>query len=510
MFGVKRLLFSGFALLPLSIITGSALCGQLSTSIEVQGNINTLQQTKSCPQCDLSGADLNRMDLSGANLEGANLSRAKLNLTNLSRANLRNADLRDVGFGGADLADADLRGADLRGTSFAGAYMSGVLLDGELITTTPYVQEQISNVEETIYVEDTVKPKTVPKTEEMNISARRDFEEIPPTLPADEMEVVTEEIAAENTLSDSLINEETVPNETLVPQQSAAAPEAKAVPSIQQVRMAAPYEKNNEIAHDETSGQEAEVLTEGEIRGGEQPLTATLTEATDSIESEGKVIASISQNQQVQTTNTTEVPDLDVPAIVEQVSKQELTTADEAEQETEIKVIETDLSVVAATPEQSNSDQKNDVDPSVATEAQHEIGKDGEETNIESVMEQTVLSLGTEVLRNVETLLDTNQCYGCNLEGADLSGKDLEASDLEGANLRQANLKGTDLEGANLKGTNLSGADLRKADLDGADLYKADLTGADLTEASLDKTLIDDAILTGVKGYKQETLLMME
>ncbi|MBU0960249.1 MAG: pentapeptide repeat-containing protein, partial [Proteobacteria bacterium] len=237
---------------------------------------------------------------------------------------------------------------------------------------------------------------------------------------------------------------------------------------------------------------------------------ATLTEATDSIESEGKVIASIPQNQQVQTTNTTEVPDLDVPAIVEQVSKQELTTADEAEQETEIKVIETDLSVVAATPEQSNSDQKNDVDPSVVTEAQHEIGKDGEETNIESVMEQTVLSLGTEVLRNVETLLDTNQCYGCNLEGADLSGKDLEASDLEGANLRQANLKGTDLEGANLKGTNLSGADLRKADLDGADLYKADLTGADLTEASLDKTLIDDAILTGVKGYKQETLLMME
>lgn len=78
----------------------SASGSGLTPSPEVQKNITVLQESKSCPQCDLSGANLIRMDLSGANLEGANLSRAKLNLADLTGANLRFADLRDVVFGG--------------------------------------------------------------------------------------------------------------------------------------------------------------------------------------------------------------------------------------------------------------------------------------------------------------------------------------------------------------------------------------------------------------------------
>lgn len=455
MFGVKRYLFSGFALLPLSIAVGSAFCGQLSTSTEVQRNIATLQQTKSCPQCDLSGADLNRMDLSGANLEGANLSRAKLNLANLTGANLRHADLREVGFGGADLADADLRGADLRGTSFAGAYMNGVLLDGEMVTTKPYVQEQISNVEETIYVEDTVKAKTVFKTDEMSIGPRRDFEEIPPVLPVPNEDLLPEKRAAENGADTDSLSDDVILTEAVVPEQSAAAPEAKTAPSIQQVRMPVPEENATvSIAQDNRDAQ-VEGLTEEKIEGEAEVLVTPLSEDQDS--------PAPPEKQEV---------------VEKEYLSEKLESGTEVSQDVSLKVTE----------EEGRADLMQNSNAST-----------GEQKN--------VLSLDSEVLGNVELLLETNQCYGCNLEGADLSGKNLKKSDLEGANLRGANLKAADLEGVNLKGANLSGADLRKADLEGADLYKADLSGADLTDASLDKALMDDAVFSGVKGYQQGLML---
>ena len=109
---------------------------------------------------------------------------------------------------------------------------------------------------------------------------------------------------------------------------------------------------------------------------------------------------------------------------------------------------------------------------------------------------------GSELFENIERLLDTNQCYGCNLTGANLTGENLEDADLEGADLSNALLQNADLEGANLKGANLSGADLSGADLSKADLYKAVLTDADLTNANLENTLLDDADLSGVKGYQ--------
>ena len=149
---VKRLLFSGIVLSFFVSYAVSASCEQLSPSTEVQKNISILQQTKRCPQCDLSGANLIRMDLTDADLEGANLARVRFNLTNLAGANLRNSNLREATFGGADLAGADLQGADLRGTSLTGAYLQGTLLDGELVQTTPYADEQISGIEETVYV----------------------------------------------------------------------------------------------------------------------------------------------------------------------------------------------------------------------------------------------------------------------------------------------------------------------------------------------------------------------
>ena len=497
MFGIKRYLFSGAVLLPLSMAAGSAFCGVLSTSIEVQANLDTLQQTKNCPKCDLSGADLTRMDLSGANLAGANLSRAKLNLANLCGANLRETDLRDVGFGGADLAGADLRGADLRGTSFAGAYMKDVLLDGELISTKPYAQERISNVEERRYVEDTVKPKTAFKAEELSIGPRRDFEEIPPMLPVDQTELVKDKRPAGSEKKGETISDQSiVPAAAFVPQQSAEAPEAKVLPTMQEARMSLP--EKNEMA----------------------PVDKAKKVAQTEIPVEENISAVPPQHQDVKATATTKRTATEGVTVLASVSKNgEMTDA--VEDKMEPIDPEGEAAVEEARAGEPTIEKKKGGTDSLAAE---ELNKLLEKTlpdqpeergeildhSGDSTLEQIRPTSDPEVLRNVELLLETNRCYECNLERADLSGEDLEEADLEGANLQGANLQAADLEGANLKGAMLSAADLRKADLDEADLYKADLSNADLTDASLDNTMIDDAVFTGVKGYHQGTLLLME
>jgi uncharacterized protein YjbI with pentapeptide repeats len=53
-----------------------------------QKDLETLQQTQSCPNCDLSG-----VYLPGTNLTDANLNRASLLSTNLTGANLTGANL---------------------------------------------------------------------------------------------------------------------------------------------------------------------------------------------------------------------------------------------------------------------------------------------------------------------------------------------------------------------------------------------------------------------------------
>ncbi|MDI9638338.1 pentapeptide repeat-containing protein [Oscillatoria amoena NRMC-F 0135] len=67
--------------------------------------------------------------------------------------------------------------------------------------------------------------------------------------------------------------------------------------------------------------------------------------------------------------------------------------------------------------------------------------------------------------RQVQQLLETKACPGCNLRGANLAkanlgGANLAGADLADANLSQANLGGANLENANLAGANLQGANL--------------------------------------------------
>lgn len=93
----------------------------------------------------------------------------------------------------------------------------------------------------------------------------------------------------------------------------------------------------------------------------------------------------------------------------------------------------------------------------------------------------------------------SQNCPGCNLQGANLAEASLLRANLAGANLSnanmvKANLKWANLKGANLSSADLSGANLAGADLSGANLERADLTGANLEQANLKGATINSAI----------------
>jgi len=142
---------------------------------------------------------------------------------------------------------------------------------------------------------------------------------------------------------------------------------------------------------------------------------------------------------------------------------------------------------------------------------------------------------GSSALLNSENLrrvIETRNCSGCDLRGANLSGVDLRSAnlneaDLRGAILTRANpggfsldataifrvyLSGSDLAGADLSATNLngaklsgavltgagrSGAILRSTNLNGADMSGLYLPRADLSAANLSKVNLSGAYLAG-------------
>lgn len=425
--------------------------GELSPSSTVQKNIALLKENKSCPKCDLSGANLSRFDLAGANLEGANLSRAKLSLSNLSDANLKNANLREAVFSGADLANCDLSGADLTGTTFIGAYISGAILDGEIVSTSPYANDDISNVKESVYVEDTVNSKTAPKTEEITIETRRDFEETPPPIPA---------VTPKNTASVEPSVDKTLAKTT--PDMSKPAPAVKAAPEIQDVRIPS---KTVEVV--ETPPQEIAntSINDKEIAEKKEPVAEV---------KKAKVQKSEKEIPQETATHKTVEP------IVQNTSNDETKTDDQ---------------------QQKSAD----------TSPKNQVGLEEETGIVDKVLNMfTSNTPSTQVMKNAAILLDTEQCYGCDLKGINLSGENLDSVDLEGADLSDAILKDVDFEGANLKGVNFTNADLTGADLSEADLYKADFSGANLTDADFESALLDDVNFRGAQGYSQQSVLLID
>ncbi|MDB3945566.1 pentapeptide repeat-containing protein [Gammaproteobacteria bacterium] len=89
---------------------------------------------------------------------------------------------------------------------------------------------------------------------------------------------------------------------------------------------------------------------------------------------------------------------------------------------------------------------------------------------------------------DLQRLLKTKSCPGCNLSQADLVG----------LNLRGANLRGANLRGADLRGANLREAQLDRANIDESDLFGADLSYSNLAEVSLSRAFLRGANLSGV------------
>jgi uncharacterized protein YjbI with pentapeptide repeats len=96
---------------------------------------------------------------------------------------------------------------------------------------------------------------------------------------------------------------------------------------------------------------------------------------------------------------------------------------------------------------------------------------------------------------DLNTLLQTRSCEGCDLSWTNFAG-----AHLSGVNLRHANLKGADFSVADL-----SRADLRDTNLSGASLYHANLSGADLRGADVSGALFVLANLSGAT-WKDGTL----
>ncbi|MEM7770130.1 MAG: pentapeptide repeat-containing protein [Cyanobacteria bacterium P01_E01_bin.6] len=102
-----------------------------------------------------------------------------------------------------------------------------------------------------------------------------------------------------------------------------------------------------------------------------------------------------------------------------------------------------------------------------------------------------------EDLVQLQRLLSTRTCEGCNLSRAGLVYANLSDANLQGANLRQANLSQADLSGTDLSNANLAGAVLYAANLAGANLRGADLRGADLRGAFVQGADLEGALLEG-------------
>lgn len=115
---MKRKIFATAILL-------TPLCFATPLRAENPEQLRQLLKTKSCQECDLSGANLSGLDLSFAKLVGADLRGANLTKANLSNADLTRANLTQANFSQANLTQAYLTNANLDRTNLLGALLTG-------------------------------------------------------------------------------------------------------------------------------------------------------------------------------------------------------------------------------------------------------------------------------------------------------------------------------------------------------------------------------------------------
>ncbi len=479
------------------------------TNVRVTENISLLKKTKACPGCDLKGAVLNRMDLSGANLEGADLTDAKFFLANLAGANLKNAHLQGAVFGGTDLAGADLRGADLRGADITTAYLVGVKMDGKLLpprpseeagesetkTTTAIASSEKKTAAEPVTMDSNEKVETRQNTngDEKNVAETPADTTAPPVKTAKSIKEVTvetamgssagtEEGAADNTTTE--VRQKSNGNEKTVAGTPAdtTAPPVKTVEPIKNTAVETAKSPSAGTV-EEDAGKGVERLSTGE--SNEKPGNAGSAEEMKKKEitkkTEPELTVAVADATPSQSTTVSSKEQDSSAAPRQQVGNESKdTTVKPGGEEPASQVL----------PKPDQTIIEKDITPDKKTAAEQSPG--------EPVVQKEEIK--GDKAKNLKRLLDTGQCYHCDLSGLDLSGKNLGKADLEGANLTGSNLEKSDLGGAILKGAILVDANLKKTNLSGADLYKADFTGADLTDSDMKDAKIEETTFTGAGG----------
>lgn len=88
--------------------------------------------------------------------------------------------------------------------------------------------------------------------------------------------------------------------------------------------------------------------------------------------------------------------------------------------------------------------------------------------------------------------------------GLDIGNQPMGAMrfDAIGGKFTNTNFEGADINRSNFKFADFRNANLRNTDLFRADFSKADLTGADITGAKMGEAILDDTIMTNVKGLE--------
>ncbi len=428
-------------------------------NMQAKQNLQILQSTQKCVDCDLSGLDLTRMDLSRTDLRGANLSFTICNLTSFAYADLRGARMHGAALNGADMEGADLRGVDFRGVSMESVFLGDALVDNRLSgglspVGIPPVQvaasfSHVSQQSKSVSMQAAdIMPPFIPaegKKRIVNIAAvtatraRGKKAPTPPGVLADKLAV---------TGGDSL-------HESVV----ITAYKRKRRMEVRRVGIA------------------GEVAT---IYALHKKKIFTVPGRQDTETEDSTAVESSFGPVQKRPASQESPPQLPKPLMPGTMTKPVPPQPDK-------------LQISKQSPRPL---QKMTVGSSVARAEKAE--------SLDGFVLTAELSSDQGKNRQLVQLLNTKKCYGCDLAGLDLSGQSLAGADLENANLTGCNLQGCDLRRANLKGAKLVQAKMQQAKIDGADCYKANFSFSNLTGASTSGADFDYARLKGVVGLERE------
>jgi len=122
-----------------------------------------------------------------------------------------------------------------------------------------------------------------------------------------------------------------------------------------------------------------------------------------------------------------------------------------------------------------------------------------DKTNFKGANLSNARMIGTLVGLDMSDAIVKKGRYGLDIGNQPMGAMRFEAI---GGKFANTNFEGSDINRANLRFADLTNANLRGADLFRADFSKANLTGADITGANFGEAILDDTIMTGVKGLE--------